>query len=233
MILFPKGKHNTERLDTFFKAQAYSYGPLNHHKWINIWPDVCEHISTSRIADFDSLQIPPAGILAYRVFRNDRKIIIKLLHAFMHIAALIFASVGLKAAFDSHNLKDPPIPNLYSLHSWLGLFVVVCFGLQVIYMSIGSSINQSLNNGIYQMINHLNHSLKNLLNLSISLISFVQLLNLWLSDNFFFQSSLKNGLFRLTRPTWLFSRPKTFSYFLIFLNIYLSSWICFLKYFAW
>lgn len=68
------------------------------------------------------------GILAYRVFRNDRKLYIKILHASMHVAALIFASVGLKAVFDSHN--NSGFANLYSLHSWLGLTVVIAFGLQ-------------------------------------------------------------------------------------------------------
>lgn len=70
-----------------------------------------------------------AGILAYRVFRNDRKIYIKVLHACMHAAALIFSAVGLKAVFDSHNLLG--VANLYTLHSWVGLFTVVAFGLQV------------------------------------------------------------------------------------------------------
>ncbi|KAK7109929.1 putative transmembrane ascorbate-dependent reductase CYB561 homolog [Littorina saxatilis] len=68
------------------------------------------------------------GILAYRVFRNDKKLYIKILHAAMHTVALVFAAVGLKAVFDSHNLTDKP--NLYTLHSWIGLFVVVAFGVQ-------------------------------------------------------------------------------------------------------
>jgi cytochrome b-561 len=74
------------------------------------------------------------GILAYRVFRNDKKLYIKILHGVVHVCALIFGAVGLKAVFDSHNLEG--MPNLYSLHGWLGLFTVCAFGLQVVIIII-------------------------------------------------------------------------------------------------
>ena len=66
----------------------------------------------------------------YRLFRNTTKLYVKILHGLVHVAVLVFASIALKAVFDSHNLAAKPIPNLYSLHSWVGLAAVILFGLQ-------------------------------------------------------------------------------------------------------
>ncbi|KAI6240940.1 putative cytochrome b561 [Aphelenchoides fujianensis] len=63
----------------------------------------------------------------------------KLLHLSLHSLAIIFAIVALRAVFDSHNYhRDKSgtiavIPNLYSLHSWLGLTFVICYCLQFLF----------------------------------------------------------------------------------------------------
>uniref|UniRef100_A0A915BK13 Cytochrome b561 domain-containing protein n=1 Tax=Parascaris univalens TaxID=6257 RepID=A0A915BK13_PARUN len=77
------------------------------------------------------------ALLVYRVFRNERKRFSKLLHLTLHTMVLIFMIIALKAVWDSHDYhrKDgelDPIPNLYSLHSWIGITVVITYCIQYV-----------------------------------------------------------------------------------------------------
>lgn len=77
-------------------------------------------------SDFHLIQ----AILAYRVFRDVKKIRVKILHASLLALSFIFSAIGLKAVFDNHNYAVPPRENLYSLHSWLGILTVIFFAFQ-------------------------------------------------------------------------------------------------------
>ncbi|KAK6027780.1 cytochrome b561 [Ostertagia ostertagi] len=76
------------------------------------------------------------SMLVYRVFRNERKKFSKTLHVCLHSMVLVFMIIALKAVWDSHDLhKDKlgqldPLPNMISLHSWIGLSVVISFCIQ-------------------------------------------------------------------------------------------------------
>lgn len=71
------------------------------------------------------------AILVYRGLRYARKRSLKLCHASIFGSIMILVLIASLAVFDSHNLVVPPIPNLYSLHSWVGLIAVTLFILQV------------------------------------------------------------------------------------------------------
>ena len=57
----------------------------------------------------------------------------------MQLLAFIFMVIALRAVFDSHNynrnaktLELEPIPNMYSIHSWIGITVITLYCCQVI-----------------------------------------------------------------------------------------------------
>lgn len=54
----------------------------------------------------------------------------KTIHLILHLIALLLGILGVYAVFKFHN--ESHIPNLYTLHSWLGITTISLFGLQVI-----------------------------------------------------------------------------------------------------
>ncbi|XP_015594213.1 cytochrome b reductase 1 isoform X2 [Cephus cinctus] len=73
------------------------------------------------------------AMLIYRTQRNVCKRRLKLLHAGIMTVILILTTLALIAVFDSHNYAKPiPIPNMYSLHSWIGLSSVILFSCQLV-----------------------------------------------------------------------------------------------------
>ncbi|KER30595.1 hypothetical protein T265_02951 [Opisthorchis viverrini] len=68
------------------------------------------------------------AILIFRVARSAPKMPLKIAHAILLILALVFAAVGLRAAYEKR--KDRPPIILYSIHSWLGILAFIGFGLQ-------------------------------------------------------------------------------------------------------
>ncbi|XP_006624794.1 cytochrome b reductase 1-like isoform X1 [Apis dorsata] len=70
------------------------------------------------------------GMLIYRTQRNARKQKLKLIHASIMLLTIVLVVISLVAVFDSHNLNLKPIPNMYSLHSWIGLTSIILFCCQ-------------------------------------------------------------------------------------------------------
>lgn len=73
----------------------------------------------------------PTGAVLYRIplTWGQNKLPWKLLHAALMLLALVLSIVGLCAVFDFHNAKNTP--NLYSLHSWIGIAATALFAIQV------------------------------------------------------------------------------------------------------
>lgn len=72
------------------------------------------------------------ALLSYRTYGCCRHIYRKLFHTIFNILAVPAIVMGFLTVLDSHNLADPPIPNFYSLHSWMGLTTMGLFALQLV-----------------------------------------------------------------------------------------------------
>ncbi|VVC45775.1 Cytochrome b561/ferric reductase transmembrane [Cinara cedri] len=72
------------------------------------------------------------SILHYRTFSNHQKQSLKIQHSVIHGYVIVLVLLAACAALISHVYASPPIPNFYSLHSWLGIFTIVMFLSQFI-----------------------------------------------------------------------------------------------------
>ncbi|XP_062205137.1 probable ascorbate-specific transmembrane electron transporter 1 [Phragmites australis] len=67
------------------------------------------------------------AVMAYRIILGPRAAK-KAVHLMLHLVALAFAAVGLYAAFKYH--RDAGLPDVHSLHSWLGIATIALYALQ-------------------------------------------------------------------------------------------------------
>ena len=83
------------------------------------------------------------GMMIYRVFRNAEKKTLKVLHAVIMLASFLCMVIALKAVFDSNNYNNyrsngtklkkgtfEPLPNMNTLHSWMGIITAILFTSQ-------------------------------------------------------------------------------------------------------
>ncbi|XP_043085592.1 plasma membrane ascorbate-dependent reductase CYBRD1 [Puntigrus tetrazona] len=72
------------------------------------------------------------AIVVYRLPWTWRcsKQMMKLIHAGLNVLAFFLAVISVVAVFDFHNAKN--IPNMYSLHSWIGLAAVILYPAQIV-----------------------------------------------------------------------------------------------------
>ncbi|XP_072435433.1 plasma membrane ascorbate-dependent reductase CYBRD1 [Chiloscyllium punctatum] len=72
------------------------------------------------------------GLIIYRLpwTWNISKPLMKYIHAGLNIVIFVLMVISLVAVFDFHNAKK--IPNMYSLHSWVGLAAVIIHALQIV-----------------------------------------------------------------------------------------------------
>lgn len=70
------------------------------------------------------------SMVIYRVFSTGNKLALKIAHTVLHGGSMLFIILALVAVFEFHNQNN--IPNMYSLHSWVGMATVVLFFLQFV-----------------------------------------------------------------------------------------------------
>jgi len=83
--------------------------------------------------------------ICYRVLRKTDKFRAKLVHGGINISVFVLVVIALVAVFGFHNHNK--IPNVYSLHSWVGITAVVLYGCQLLFGFLGFLYPKFSDNG--------------------------------------------------------------------------------------
>lgn len=81
-------------------------------------------------------------MIIYRVLGFLPKPLLKVLHAALHMCAIIASTIGLVAVLEYHRRTERP--DFYSLHSWIGIATFGMFCFQVNMPSLLSYWNRYL-----------------------------------------------------------------------------------------
>lgn len=70
-------------------------------------------------------------MLIFRVFPTAPKIRVKIAHASLHGAAIVFIALGLSVEFITHSYNGEQ--DMYSLHAWIGMAAIIVFVSQFVF----------------------------------------------------------------------------------------------------
>lgn len=73
------------------------------------------------------------GSIMYRVTPCITRRTSKCLHSLTMFLSVAVAVPGIWSVWESHSLAQPPIPHLFSLHSWLGLSTMSLMAVQLLF----------------------------------------------------------------------------------------------------
>ncbi|KAH9603489.1 hypothetical protein KSS87_010005 [Heliosperma pusillum] len=95
-----------------------------------LWPILVRYVIHPVLMLIGFIILGGEAIVSYKSLPLKKEVK-KVIHLVLHAIALILGIVGISAAFKFHN--ESSILNLYSLHSWLGIGIIVLYGIQWIY----------------------------------------------------------------------------------------------------
>jgi len=98
--------------------------------WSWAWVSFKVNVSSNYILDFGNRKFftnsfSHVAILIYRFMRGRDHSVLKYIHAGLQILSGLFGAIGVWAAFYFH--ASAKIPDMYSLHSWIGLPTLIFF----------------------------------------------------------------------------------------------------------